>query len=306
VSRVAPGVSLRLPSGVDARPATDEDIPVIVELIRACELDSERVAEVDESDVSFERHGFDAAHDTVLVFDEEDLVAWAELYRGRAEGDVLASHRGRGIGSSLLRWTEDRARDLGEAEIGQTKTDENAGARELFLSNGYDPRWVSWLIRIALDETAPPPEPPTGISIRAYREADARDVHRVIDAAFCEWPGRDPEPYEVWAAMVIAHDAFRPELSPLAFAGDELVGAIIAYDYPHASEGWISQLATSVTHRQRGIGQALLRTAFGWFRERGRTIAGVSTDSRTGALGLYEKAGMRVQRSYTRFRKPLR
>ena len=106
--------------------------------------------------------------------------------------------------------------------------------------------------------------------------------------------------------MVIAHDAFRPELSPLAFAGDELVGAIIAYDYPHASEGWISQLATSVTHRRRGIGQALLRTAFGWFRERGRTIAGVSTDSRTGALGLYEKAGMRVQRSYTRFRKPLR
>ena len=34
-------------------------------------------------------------------------------------------------------------------------------------------------------------------------------------------------------------------------------------------------------------------------------MAGVSTDSRTGALGLYEKVGMRVVRQYTRYRKRL-
>jgi hypothetical protein len=50
---------------------------------------------------------------------------------------------------------------------------------------------------------------------------------------------------------------------------------------------------------------ALLRTAFGWFYEAGRRMAGVSTDSRTGALGLYEKVGMRVVRQYTRYTKPL-
>ena len=137
------------------------------------------------------------------------------------------------------------------------------------------------------------------------RLPDARDVHRVIDAAFTEWPWRDPEPYEVWASMIPAHPAFRPDLSPLAFDGDEVVGAVISYDYPDAGEGWISQLATKATHRRRGIAQALLRTAFGWFRERGRTVAGVSTDSRTGALGLYEKVGMRVVRQYTRYTKPL-
>jgi len=83
------------------------------------------------------------------------------------------------------------------------------------------------------------------------------------------------------------------------------VGAVISYDYPDAGEGWISQLATKATHRHRGIALALLRTAFGWFHERGRTVAGVSTDSRTGALGLYEKVGMRVVRQYTRYTKPL-
>jgi GNAT superfamily N-acetyltransferase len=294
-------VSLDLPAGLTARPATASDIPAIVELIAACELDADGVAEVDEGDVSFERHGFDPDLDTMLVFDREEIVGWVELYLQRAEADVRPSHRGRGIGSTLLRWSEDRGRALSAAEINQTKTDANTGARDLFASNGYEPRWVSWVIRIALDEPPTPPMLPAGISIRPFREADARDVHRVVDAAFCEWPGRDPEPYEVWASMITAHSAFSPELSPLAFDGDDLVGVVITYDYPDAAEGWISQLATRATHRRRGIGQALLRTAFGWFYERGRRVAGVSTDSRTGALALYEKVGMRVVRQYTRY-----
>src|SRR5262245_35470920 len=167
-----------------ARPARTEDIPAVVELIGACERDSDGVAEVDEGDVSFERHGFDPDLDTMLVFDGDDMVAWAELYLRRAEADVRPPHRGCGIGSTLLRWTEGRARELGVADINQSKTDSNAGARELFLANGYEPRWISWMIRIALDEAPPAVEPPPGISIRPYLETDARDVHRVIDAAF--------------------------------------------------------------------------------------------------------------------------
>ena len=294
-------MSLELPPGLNARPARDEDIAAIVELIGACELDADGVAEVDEDDVSFDRYGFDADLDTLLVFDRDELVAWAELYRGRAEGDVRPSHRGRGIGSTLLRWTEERARALGDVRVNQTKTDSNAGARDLLLSNGYEPSWISWVIRITLDEAPPPPEPPPGIAIRPYRETDAREAYRVVDAAFSEWPGRESEPYEVWASIVLAHPRFRPELSPLAFDGDELVGVVITDDYPEAGEAWIQQLATKGTHRRRGIAQALLRTAFHWYREQGRTSAGVSTDSRTGALGLYEKVGMRVLRQYTRY-----
>jgi ribosomal protein S18 acetylase RimI-like enzyme len=128
-------------------------------------------------------------------------------------------------------------------------------------------------------------------------------VHEVIDDAFSEWPGRNPEPYEAWAPQAIAHPAFEPALSPLAFYGEELVGAVLSSDFPE--EGWIDQLATKATHRRRGIAQALLRTALRGFYERGRPMANVSTDSRTGALGLYEKVGMRVVRQYTRYTKHL-
>jgi mycothiol synthase len=298
---------MKLPDGLTARPGTRDDAEAIFDVIGACELADHGGVEADLDDVvvGFERAGFDPATDLLVVLDGDEAVAWAELYRRRAEAGVRPSHRGRGIGTALLRWIEGRARELEEPDVGQTKTDANEGARDLFLANGYEPTFTSWILRISLEEPQDPPEPVDGVAIRAYRESDARAVHAMVDAAFSEWPGREPEPFEVWAPQVFAHAAFAPDLSPLAFDGNELVGAVISYDVPEASEGWIHQLATRATHRHRGIARALLRTAFGAFRERGRRVAGLSTDSRTGALGLYEKVGMRVDREYTRYTKRL-
>lgn len=298
-------MTLDLPGGFSSRPATRADADAILELITASELADDGVAEVDEGDIvpGFARYGFDPALDTIAVFEGDALVAWAEFYRGRAEAHVRPTHRGRGIGSELLAWTEDRARAHGNPDVGQSTSDGDAAARDLFLAEGYEPAWVSWIIRRDL-QGSDAPEPPEGITIRPYRPSDARDVHAVIDAAFSEWPGRGPEPFEVWAP-VVEHPMFVSELSPLGFDGDELVGVVLGYGYPEVGEGWIQQLATRGTHRRRGIAQALLRTAFAWFHARGLRIAGVATDSRTGALGLYEKVGMRVVRQYTRYAKDL-
>lgn len=296
---------MQLPEGLSSRPATAADADAIYELIAACELADDGVVEVDRHDITvgFERHGLEPELDTLLVFEGENLAAWADLYRGRAEADVRPTHRGRGIGAALLSWIEARALALGDHDVGQTKTDADADARELFLTSGYESSWTSWITRIELAEPPEPPDVPAGISIRPYEPSDARLVHEVIDDAFSEWPGRNPEPYEVWAPQAIAHPAFEPAMSPLAFDGEELVGVVLSYDFPE--EGWIGQLATKATHRRRGIAQALLRTAFGGFYGRGRRRAGVSTDSRTGALGLYERVGMRVVRQYTRYTKHL-
>jgi mycothiol synthase len=298
-------VSLDLPPGLTSRPATAADARSIYELVAECEIAEDGKAEVDEDDVriSFDRPGFDAARDTVLVFDAGDLVGWAQLYRKRGETDVRPTHLGRGIGVALLRWIEARAREMGDDRVGQTTTDANTRARDLFLSHDYEPSWVSWLLRTRLDRPVPPPELPPGISMRDYRPEDAREAHRVIDDAFSEWPGRDPEPFEVWAVTTLSHPRMSPELSPLAFDGEELVGVVISVDFPEFDEGWIDQVATKASHRNRGIAQALLMSAFTGFRARGRKVAGVATDSRTGALGLYEKVGMRVVRQYTRYTK---
>ncbi|MEI2776196.1 MAG: GNAT family N-acetyltransferase [Tetrasphaera sp.] len=59
-------------------------------------------------------------------------------------------------------------------------------------------------------------------------------------------------------------------------------------------EAYVSRLATRADQRHRGLAQALLVDAFAVAREHGAVVCGLSTDSRTGALGLYEKVGMRV------------
>ena len=60
--------------------------------------------------------------------------------------------------------------------------------------------------------------------------------------------------------------------------------------------------------RRRGLGRALLLHAFGEFRARGKRGAGLGVDglNPTGAVRLYEQAGMHVARRFDQYAKPLR
>jgi ribosomal protein S18 acetylase RimI-like enzyme len=59
--------------------------------------------------------------------------------------------------------------------------------------------------------------------------------------------------------------------------------------------------------RGRGLGRALLHTAFAEFRRRGLPKAGLSVDATnpTGALGLYESVGMTVEHEDVRYSLPV-
>ncbi len=107
--------------------------------------------------------------------------------------------------------------------------------------------------------------------------------------------------FENWAARTLRDLA--PEWVVLLEHSDRLVGAAVGHDYGVEGEGWIEQVAVRREHRGQGLGRALLEESFRRFREAGRTRCGVSTDSRTGALGLYRHVGMSVVRSYTRWVK---
>jgi ribosomal protein S18 acetylase RimI-like enzyme len=58
--------------------------------------------------------------------------------------------------------------------------------------------------------------------------------------------------------------------------------------------GFVEKVAVRKDLRGLGLGQALLADAFAQARAHGAARSELSTDSRTGALGLYEKVGMEV------------
>jgi ribosomal protein S18 acetylase RimI-like enzyme len=57
---------------------------------------------------------------------------------------------------------------------------------------------------------------------------------------------------------------------------------------------FIARLATRQDQRGRGLAQALLVDSFAAGAAHGAIVSELSTDSRTGALSLYEKVGMVV------------
>jgi len=294
----------RIP-GLTTRAATRDDVAAITALIAACEIANDGVAEVHPNDVE---QSFDLADDVagVIVVEAPDrLVGWATVAEGRSEAEVHPAWQGRGIGSALLAWTEDRARASGVARVRQIVTDSNRGAHLLFESAGYAVHGVSWILEMKLDDAPPEVVVPPGITIRPYQPYDAPAAYLVIEDAFNEWPGRQPTDFAGWSAHVLGHASFAPEMSRVAFEGDELVGVVLCMDTEGHEEGWVEQIATRGTHRHRGIARALLQSVFAEYYATGRRLVGLSTNSQSGALTLYERIGMRVRRSYTSWAKDL-
>jgi GNAT superfamily N-acetyltransferase len=292
-----------LPDGTTHRPPVLDDAPGVYELYALCEslLQGEPDVELDDIVADWRRPSFDLAADAVLVLDGERIVAEGELFMGRrAEVAVHPDVRGRGIGTALLGWTQARARELGSSLVGQTTNDEDRAARELFHANGYQPMWTSWVLSYAIDARPEPPPLPRGYGFRPFRlGVDDREVYDVVERAFSEWPDRDPYPYEDWRVRTVEMPGFDPTAQVVIVHDERIVATANTAEPAQGTEGWVHQLAVEREHRGRGLGRALLQQTFVEFHARGKSSVGLSTDSRTGALGLYEHVGMRVTRSYT-------
>jgi ribosomal protein S18 acetylase RimI-like enzyme len=298
-----------LPEGYRARPSTRDDVEATFRLVAECERLDTGTVDVSSSDIAaeWERPDFDLDTMSIAVWHGDELAASGDVFMGRAEVDVAPTHRRRGLGCALLPWTWRVARADGRDSVGQTVSDQRLDAVELFRAHAYEPRHTSWALRIDLgDEPPPPPSLPAGLAIRNFRPGDDdRALFEVIDVAFDEWPDRESHGFENWAAESLRRHEVVPELVPLVADGDRIVGASLNYRYGSDDQGWVQSLAVDKAYRGRGLGRALLQESFRRFHEAGYRRCGLSTDSRTGALGLYEHVGMHVRSSYTRWTKQL-
>ncbi|WP_330173082.1 GNAT family N-acetyltransferase [Streptomyces sp. NBC_01498] len=296
-----------LPFGYHARPARADDVPAIHALITECDRE---VYERPRKDVGaiiadLGRPRLVPELDTVLVFDRTGSpAAWAWVDR-RSEIDVHPEHRGRGLGTALLRWAQERGRQAGADRLVQIVPDGNAGAGALLRAWGYDPLLTSWLMEFRMPDEPALPRSPTGVSVRPYRDGDGPAVHLLVEDAFDEWQERRAA-YEEWALRTVERPAFAPDQSALAFADGQLVGTALALDVPGADEGYLEQVAVRRSHRRLGIARLLLRHSFRAFHRAGRRSCTLWTHSDTGAVDFYRAVGMGVRHNSTVFRKELR
>jgi ribosomal protein S18 acetylase RimI-like enzyme len=96
--------------------------------------------------------------------------------------------------------------------------------------------------------------------------------------------------------------SFEPQAWFLAEANGRLVGAALNW-----KEGYVKDLVVHPDWRRRGLGRALMEQTFAEFARRGIERVTLKTDSinPTEAWRLYERLGMRKERTYEVFQKEI-
>jgi mycothiol synthase len=277
------------------RPLHLHDAGAVTRLIAAQELNDIGEVVIEEADIigDWQRPSFDVEANTVGVFAGEDLIAYAE-FCGHDRGDaaVRPDYRGRGIGTALAFWMQQRARHAGSTLIGMP-VPEGSPSDRLLAELGYHIRWTSWVLALPEDRAIEPQPLPTGYTLRTATEGEYVPVWTVAEDAFLEWSVRERQSFDDFAATVFLRPGFEPwNLRVVMDPAGEVVG--VAYVLLVEGTGFVNKLAVRADQRRRGIARALLADAFAQARAHGATRSELSTDSRTGALSLYTRVGMEV------------
>lgn len=315
--------TLTLGHGLQLRAAQWSDLEAVAQLIlEVCTNDGDPAAALttEELESEWKLPGFNLETDAWVVTAAEGRVVGYEEFLNRyahaslqGDGYVHPDFMGMGIGTTMLRALEERARkEMELADLGQRIFIRNGMSigdtvsRQMHENEGYQAIRFFWRMEITLDEMPPAPVWPEGIELRPFElEKHNYTLHLAHEEAFRDHWGRTPHTYEDWQHRM-NNEEMDPSLWFVAWDGDQIAGyALCRY---RNGDGWVSSLGVRRPWRKQGLGLALLYRSFGEFFQRGiRVISlGVDAASQTGATRLYQRAGMHVAAEYVSYEKELR
>jgi mycothiol synthase len=261
---------------------------------------------------------FDLERDARIALRDGEIVGFADLWdhgkehaRFWIDPQVPQQHGWEEITRGLIDSLVAQAREVavGGAVVRFYVPTEATTMRSFLEREGYRIVRYSFRMRIDLDEEPPAPRWPDGITVRTMRKGE--DDRRVYDAhqdSFADHYEFTPDRYDEWAHWFF-REGFDPTLWWLAEDDGEVAGVCLCWDtYEGDKElGLINVLGVRKPWRRRGLARALLLNAFAEFRSRGNKQVGLGVDGEnvTGAVRLYESAGMRVVRRGDHYERPL-
>lgn len=323
---------IRLPKGFTSRGANFEDAEQSCRLMNRWTHSVLGLEEKENSEAilrEWKSPDFDPATDIRLVFaPNNELAGYVEVWatfkpavHPRIWGRVDPDYEGLGIGSWMLRWAEEHVLSLLPTLPAGVRFAPRTGvprpaerSKKLFEDFGY--QYVRSFYRMMIELNAPVPKPvfPKGITLRTFNPAtDLEAVYRADQDAFRDHFGFVEEPYEE-GLMRFKHHWINEEVDPsllfLAMDGEEIAGInlCLPQSATEPDMGWVGTLGVLRPWRKQGVGLALLRHSFNEFYRRGKCKVGLGVDAQnlTGALRLYENAGMHVHRVFDQYEKEMR
>ena len=323
-------MTIQIPIGFTARPATLDDLQAVVDVMNA--VTQADVGKSDNTPFSVRRYwegdDLNLATDTLLTFAPDGQAAGFAQFMEETpptpydvDSWVHPAFVETEVGDALLQWIDRRVQQaLAHAPAGVPVSIEhsyvyaqNRSAQQRLEKFGYARERVFY--RMAIEFSAPPPpgpQLPPGISIRSFRIGEEdRAVYEAYEEAQADEWGHEWMPFDKWRYYFIeVEEDFDPEAWFLAVEGETIVGyALCRWDRAgEPDRSTVRYLAVRRPWRKRGIALALLHAAFGGMYRHGKRGAGLGVDatSYTGADRLYVRAGMHRAFETLRYAKVLR
>jgi mycothiol synthase len=268
---------------------------------------------------------YDPRRDLILAEVEGAVIAAAEtnvrtregIGNHQVEGWVRPAWRRRGIGRTLLHWTERRAAEVARVDgrprdrtLSSWPDEDQVGATRLYASEGYAIVRYGFLMVRDLADPIPDRALPAGLEIRPVVESDHRRIWDADTEAFRDhW-----NPAERTDADFLSWFA-EPDLDTsmwrVAWDGDEVAGSVMSFIWSSENEGlgiqrgWLEHVSVRRPWRRMGLASALMASALVGLREAGMTEAalGVDAENVSGALRVYEAMGFRRAKTGVAYRK---
>lgn len=313
-----------LAPGLTLRSATWSDAEAVAQLIYdSCAAGGDAIVAVSAEELrhAWQDPAFSLERDSFVIETTDGrIVGYDEITNSHAyailnmDGNAHPEYKGCGIGTTLLRAVEKRAREimaLAEPDvritINTTLNKNDPDSIALHQNGGYQPVQYHWRMQIVLG--APPSNPtlPEGVELRPF----LKGKHDVVvwqaqNEAFRDHPGSHEWTLEDWRRERFDDPEFDPTLWAVAWDGDQVAGFSI--NRYRMGIGWIRTLGVRRPWRRRGLGEALLLHSFGEYYRRGMpTIGlGVNAQNPTGATRLYQRVGMYPASEHVTYEKELR
>jgi mycothiol synthase len=228
-------------------------------------------------------------------------------------GYLLPHWRGKGIGSCLLHWAQQRIQTIAAADqpSGQTTFATNVSTTEreadaLMQHEQYTAvRRLSDMVLQPVTQLPLVALPPA-VTLRVFESSQERAIYRAWKDAFADmWTSKveSDADYQEFKADNFDVPTFDPALCHVAWVDDTVVGFVLSRI--HKGVGMIPEVAVRKAWQRRGIARSLMIQALNTLQARGMAQVRLFTDADDGqgARSLYERVGFREVKQHMFYRK---
>jgi len=312
-----------------------EDYPKMVAVIAAsAEADKiERVDTVEDVANAYSHlTNSDPYQDMIFAEINNEVIAYSRGFWFQEEngpriyasvGFLAPAWRRKRIGSTMLRWIDNRMRAVAESHstlegcfLQNFADGENIGLATMLEQNGYKPiRYGVEMVRPDL-ENIPDFPMPEGLEVRPVLPEHYRAIWEADMEAFRDhWGYSTPteEDYKAWLENKII---FKPELWQIAWdvKTNEVAGQVRTFinvaenEKYNRKRGHTEFISVRRPWRKHGLARALIVRSLRLQKERGMTESALGADSEnlSGAIRIYEECGFRVTKKSAIYRKPIK